>query len=570
VLLRRRIVRLERSPADGKIVTVSLERDSEEAERVEPRLVIDATYEADSLPMASTPFRLGRESRVEFGEMNAGRVFMSVSRKQFLRGSTGRASARVPAMTWRLCFTTNASNRFSLAGPPEGYNRSRYLKYFEDVKSGRANSSWDAWSHPRPLPPSGAKYDINCNPTLLGFVWAGSEKERYIAAYGAANASARAASVSALRNLTLGLLWFLQHDDQVPASERSSNLRYGLCGDEFARNGHFPYQLYVREGRRLRGRTTFTEADMVPLEPTGRPPIRSSSVAIGSFPIDAFPATGEPPDPAEDSLRGALEGYVGMQKAMVAPSTLPSEMLLTDATPNLIVAGGVSASHVAFSAIRLEPTWMLLGGAAGLLASLAVAHDSLPSEVPHIELQREVVRRGGHPIILYNDLSLDDPAYEAMQVLGPHGVADESGWAARARQTLYRHEAVRWIHGVLAARHLDEAHSLASIVVGVAPTDQTHDPEGEQAGGSSSHHHPETITDREWHGCLTRLSAVLQSAQRKSKRAALAFQAPSAPAQPAERARAAPPPNKRRTISRGAAAQGLWAVVEQSLAPFER
>jgi hypothetical protein len=72
VLLRRRIVRLERSPADGKIVTVSLERDSEEAERVEPRLVIDATYEADSLPMASTPFRLGRESRVEFGEMNAG------------------------------------------------------------------------------------------------------------------------------------------------------------------------------------------------------------------------------------------------------------------------------------------------------------------------------------------------------------------------------------------------------------------------------------------------------------------------------------------------------------------
>jgi len=43
--------------------------------------------------------------------------------------------------------------------------------------------------------------------------------------------------------------------------------RYGLCGDEFQDNGHFPTQLYIREARRLVVPAMFTEADMVPSVP---------------------------------------------------------------------------------------------------------------------------------------------------------------------------------------------------------------------------------------------------------------------------------------------------------------
>ena len=302
------------------------------------------------------------------------------SKSSFLRGSTGKASPRLPAMTWRLCFSTNASNRAPLTAPPPSYNRSRYLGYLDDVASGRATAAWQAWSNPRPLPPAGTKFDMNCHPTMLGFVWTGPEKEEYIAAVGSANASVRASKVAALRDLTVGLLWFLQHDEAVPEGERKANLEYGLCADEFADNGHFPYQLYVREGRRLAGRTTFTEHDMVPPLPAGRPPLRDSAVAIGSFPIDSFPASAARPDPAQEALGATLEGYIDMQQGLVAPSTLPADMMLTAAVPNLIVPGGVSATHVAFSAIRLEPTWMLLGAAAGSLAGLATSRALEPAQ----------------------------------------------------------------------------------------------------------------------------------------------------------------------------------------------
>lgn len=164
---------------------------------------IDATYEGDLLAKAGAPFRMGREGRREYGEVNAGVVFQSSSHT-FLRGSTGSASPLLPAMTWRLCFSNNASNRVVLKEPPYGYNRTKYLGYVEDVAAGRMSSVWGAWSGTRALPPTGDKFDINCNPRPLGFIWAGPQKEQLI------NASGRARSqlVEELRNLTLGLLWF--------------------------------------------------------------------------------------------------------------------------------------------------------------------------------------------------------------------------------------------------------------------------------------------------------------------------------------------------------------------------
>ena len=134
---------------------------------------IDASYEGDLLHASGAPNRVGRESRSEFGELNAGIVFTDNVKRNFLRGTTGASSDKVPAMTWRLCFTTNSSNRVEVSTPPPSYNRSLYLGYVEDVKAGRLTSVWNAWSGPRALPPEGTKFDINCNPRPLGFIWAG-------------------------------------------------------------------------------------------------------------------------------------------------------------------------------------------------------------------------------------------------------------------------------------------------------------------------------------------------------------------------------------------------------------
>lgn len=59
--------------------------------------------------------------------------------------------------------------------------------------------------------------------------------------------------------------------------------------------------------------------------------------------------------PDQQSSSTAMEGYVGMESEMVAPSTLPATIMLPDLSRdsprNVIVPTAVSASHVAFSAV---------------------------------------------------------------------------------------------------------------------------------------------------------------------------------------------------------------------------
>eukprot|EP01043_Picozoa_sp_COSAG02_P048576 COSAG02_NODE_4785_length_4978_cov_33.844002_1_plen_346_part_10 len=162
------------------------------------RAFVDATYEGDLMAEAGVPHMIGREDRMRYGELNAGVVFQDNQRHNFLRGSTCEASAAVPAMTWRLCFST-APTRKLLRARPANYNRSLYLGYLEDVSEKRIDSVWNAWSGPRPLPPNGTKFDINCNPRPLGFIWAGNRKDEYINA----SYTRRQQLMAELRDITL-------------------------------------------------------------------------------------------------------------------------------------------------------------------------------------------------------------------------------------------------------------------------------------------------------------------------------------------------------------------------------
>jgi hypothetical protein len=480
---------------------------------------IDATYMGDLMAAAGVQFVAGREARATYGEMNGGIAFThgvdldGVGGSIFLQGSTGVASPRVPAMSWRMCFTTNTSNMHprSLSPPPQ-YNRTLYLGYVADVKAGRLDSVFDAWSGPRALPPTGTKFDMNCNPKSLGFVWAGRRKEAYIDAHTAGNYTLAAALVSEFEHVALGLLHFQQNDPEVSQPNRTQAQQYGLCADEFGDNGNFPYQLYIREARRMKlapplpsvqmdesesnteGRhvhtstaptppTMFTERDMVPTHPEGRPPLRPDSVAVGTFPIDSFPCSEEKPAVAQRGPGASLEGYIGMQSAMVAPNTLPASMMLPPNLTNLAVPVAVGASHVAFSSVRLEPTWMCLGDAVGKLVHLAIQHQ-LPSlgAVSIMALQQEVVKDG--PVVLYTDMwpgaedgakgagaatGADDgngargggviprataeSVYTAMQGLGPWGVGDTivPSFLAATSDVLTRALATHWLYGAIRA-----------------------------------------------------------------------------------------------------------------------
>ena len=161
--------------------------------RLPARLVIDATYEGDAYASAGARYRLGRESRQEFGEPHAGVIYYDYRKREFLPGSTGEGDRRLPAYTYRLCLTTDPGNARPLSEPPPDYDRSPYLGYFEDLKEGRLAGP-KSFKPGRGYYPShfntlvralsvseipNRKTDVNMNPRPLGFPFA-EENQGYV------------------------------------------------------------------------------------------------------------------------------------------------------------------------------------------------------------------------------------------------------------------------------------------------------------------------------------------------------------------------------------------------------
>jgi len=361
------------------------------------KVFIDATYEGDLYAAAGAEYRLGREARDEFDEPHAGVVYFDYQQKKFLPGTTGEASQDLPAFTYRLCLTKDPKNSHKLSKPPPGYDRSVYRGYFDDLKAGRL-------SGPKVLKPGRGynplhfdtlvralsvtnipndKADVNMNPRPLGFPFT-EENRGYIEGDEATRDKIR----ERIRNLTLGLIWFLQNDAEVPANHRKLANELHFPKDEFTDDKeHFPFQLYVREGRRLVGEITLTEHHI-----TGKGEAithHPDTIAIGEFPIDSFPCRKRQPG---DTI--VLEGYLGMLDHITRPYEIPYRVMIPKNIDGLIVPVAASTTHVAFSSIRMEPTWMALGQAAGTAARLAIEEKVQPRDVPIKPLQATLRKNG--------------------------------------------------------------------------------------------------------------------------------------------------------------------------------
>ena len=366
-------------------------------------ILIDATYEGDAYAAAGAKFRVGRESRDEFDEPHAGFIYFDYNSQTFLEGTTGAGDAKLQAYTYRLCLTTDPANSHRLTGPPPDYDRANYVAYFDDLAAGRLagpknfkpgrgynpahfNTLVRALSVTE-LP--NRKTDVNMNPRPLAFPFPEEN-----AGYLDGGWEARERIATRIRNLTLGLVWFLQNDPEVPAEHRKIADEYHFPLDEFADNGHFPFQLYVREGRRLVGLYTLSERDVTrdPERPDGGR--FDDAIAVGEFPIDSFPVHKKRPG---DTV--VLEGYLGLLDSITRPYQIPYRIMVPQTIDNLLVPVAASTTHVAYSTIRMEPTWMALGQAAGTAAHLALTRNVPPRAVPIDDLQR-LLRAGGQVLDL--------------------------------------------------------------------------------------------------------------------------------------------------------------------------
>jgi len=381
---------------NGKLTTIELvNRETQKCQQLEAQVFIDTTYEGDLFAEAKARFRLGRESRDDFGEPHAGVIYYDYQNHKILPGSTGESDDRLPAYTYRLCLTTDEENAHVLTEPPENYDRENYVGYFEDLEAGRLSGpkvlKAGRGYHPdhfdtlfrafsvTDIP--NRKTDVNINPRPQAFPFP-EENVGYVEG----DDKQRLQICQKHHNLTLGLLWFLQNDAEVPAAHRDIAKKYHLPKDEWAENGHFPHQLYVREARRLVGEYTLTEHDMTSDAEASRK--RHDVIAIGEFPIDSFPCRKRQPG---DSI--VLEGYLGMLDSETQPYGIPYSILIPEEVDGLIVPVAASTTHVADSSIRMEPTWMCLGQAAGTAAHLSLSKDCPPRGVNLEELQAELRRQ---------------------------------------------------------------------------------------------------------------------------------------------------------------------------------
>jgi len=168
----------------------------------------------------------------------------------------------------------------------------------------------------------------------------------------------------------------------------------------------------------------------------GRTRIHADSIAAGEFPIDSFPVRKHQP-----GHETALEGYILMLDKFTQPYQIPYRIMVPKDVDGLLVPVAASTTHVAFSTIRLEPTWMALGQAAGVAAQLSIASHTTPRNIDVDRLQRILLGQG-QVITYFKDIDHQDPAYAAMQYYGTKGWFKD--YYARSRETLTAAEAADW------------------------------------------------------------------------------------------------------------------------------
>jgi hypothetical protein len=204
----------------------------------------------------------------------------------------------------------------------------------------------------------GGKFDLNSGPAaptnrpFAGLDWLGSDW------------AGRKAITNIYREYTAKILRFIATDESVPAATRAFFSSFGLCADEYTQNENWPSQLYIREGRRLVGEVVVTQSDVMDgsFDPAG-------DVGKAYFPFDCKPIRWT----VNKDRQAVREGML-FNRSVKRPYGLPYRSMLpkrAEAT-NLIVSTAVSASHVAFASIRMEPHWMTYGAAAGAAVSLCL------------------------------------------------------------------------------------------------------------------------------------------------------------------------------------------------------
>lgn len=393
VVLGERLNRNGGVTKDGNaIVSISMES----GKVLSGKVFIDATYEGDLMAAAGVSYFVGREANSLYGETYNG--VQLLDGHQFPDGvdpyvvagdpdsgllwgisdaklkEKGSGDKLVQAYNFRICLTDNTDNQVPITRPDD-YDSTRYellVRLFEVQADKRDINDYFIWS----LMPN-AKTDIN---NRGGF---STDMINYSHGYAEGTYAEREAIVKAHSAYTRGLLYFYASDPRVPKELQDEVRRWGYPKDEYVDTDNWSPQLYVREARRMVGEYVMTQANCVGEEVVDDP------VGLAAYTMDSH-----------NCQRIVVDGQVKNEGNVEVGGFPPYPISYRAIVPkkaeatNLIVPVCLSASHIAFGSIRMEPVFMVLGQSAAIAASQAIDNDVAVQDVEYAQLKTALEENG--------------------------------------------------------------------------------------------------------------------------------------------------------------------------------
>jgi hypothetical protein len=359
--------------------------------RVVGKVFIDASYEGDLMAGARVSYHVGRESNTLYGETINGLQVAKTIHHQFVKqvdpfripgdrssgllpnitmgpgGQDGDGDHRIQAYNFRMCTTNVPENKVDWQ-KPEGYDEKEYELLLRNFEAGDSRVPW------APIWMPNRKTDVN-NNFAFSTDYIGKNYD-----YPEANYQRRAEIVADHVRYQQGLMWTLANHPRVPANIRELFQKNGLAKDEFVDNNHWPRQLYVREARRMVSDYVMSEKNCKRAE------VVSDSVGMGAYNMDSHNTqryvTPEGFARNEGDVQIATKPYP-ISRRSICPKK--------DECSNLLVPVCMSASHIAYGSIRMEPVFMVLGESASAIASLAIDQNQAVQSVPYEDLKKVLV-----------------------------------------------------------------------------------------------------------------------------------------------------------------------------------
>jgi hypothetical protein len=359
---------------DGRIAEIVMEN----GKVYRAAMFVDATYEGDLMARAGVSYSVGREGNTKYNETLNG-VRAETPKHQFTvavdpyrktgdaesgllpfiqpgdGGTPGEGDACVQAYNFRLCYTQDSANRLPHSKPTE-YDPAKYellARYLEALVAAGHNPELKAFWNPIWMP--NHKTDINNNGGFsTDFIGANY-------AYPEADYGRRAEIWQAHQDYILGFVYFLATSPRVPEDMRAEMQTWGPARDEFLDTGNWPHQLYVREARRMVSEYVMTEQNCRGQQKAEDP------VGLGAYGMDSHNCQ-------RTAKAGHVENEGDVQVGGFPPYPISYRSIVPKASEceNLLVPVCLSATHIAYGSVRMEPVFMILGQSAATAAVLAL------------------------------------------------------------------------------------------------------------------------------------------------------------------------------------------------------